>query len=106
MLSISCEKDETLSSSRLCDDKYYYYAATDSKIDLRQSLSEIWVVFEQDEVTRDLAESILTKYSFLDVNVMANNYNQVGVRLNGDVTDCSVVNNYLRVLNEDEAIFS
>jgi hypothetical protein len=102
----SCEKDETLPGTGLCDNKYYYYAAADAKIYLKQSSSEIWIAFEQDEVTRELAEAILSKYSFLDVNLMSNNYIQVRVRIKENVTDCTVVNDYLEVLNADDDIYS
>lgn len=105
-LLFSCEREETLSNIRLCDSEHFYYAAPDSKIYLRQSLSEIWIVFEQDEVTKELAELILNKYSFIDMNVIASNYNQISVRINENVTNCIAVNDYLKVLNEDDEIFS
>lgn len=40
------------------------------------------------------------------MNVMANSYKRVGVRINQRVTDCTIVNNYLEELNQDDEIFS
>jgi len=108
ILLVSCEKDETFSSNRVCDKEYFYYTSNlDSKVFFKQSLNEVWIVFEQDVVSKELAESILGKYSFIEMStIMANNFNQVSARINEDVSDCSIVNNYLKVLNEDEEIFS
>ncbi len=105
-LLVSCKKDETLSNKRLCDNGYFYYTTPNSKIFLKQSLSEIWIVFEEDTVTKELAQSILNKYPFINMNVMANNYKQISVRINEILTDCAIVNDYLKVLNEDDEIFS
>ncbi len=100
-LFISCNEDERLPTLKLYDTEYFYYVSEDSKIYLQQSLSEIWIVFEQDTVTKESAESILSIYSSLDLNVITNNYNQIKVRINENVSDCRIVNNYLKELNEN-----
>ncbi|MGJ3233448.1 hypothetical protein [Marivirga sp.] len=106
VLFFSCEKNEELMDSQLCDNNFIYSATADSKIYLKQSSSEIFIEFEQDSVTDDLAELILSKYSFIDVNIEANNYNKICVRINESVAECTVVNDYLKILNEDDEIFS
>ena len=108
-LLISCEKDEPKSKMRLCDDNGNFYYAGGGKIYLgKQSLSEIYIVFEQEEVTKELADSILTKYSFITNSTKAgnNNYHQIWVKINETLTDCIQVNNYLKELNNDDEIFS
>ena len=108
-LLISCEKDGPVSKMRLCDDNGNFYYAGVGKIYLgRQSLSEIFIVFEQEEVTKELAESILSKYSFINNNAIAgnNNYRQLWIIFNETLTDCIQVNNYLKELNNDDEIYS
>ncbi|MBX2969911.1 MAG: hypothetical protein KF803_11120 [Cyclobacteriaceae bacterium] len=105
-LLVSCERQEGLPKLQVCSSKYVYYNTGDSKVYLRQSLTEIWIVFAQEEITKEEAELILSKYTFLGMTGLASSYKQVGVRINENVTDCTIVNNYLSVLNEDEAIFS
>lgn len=106
VLLVSCEKNEELMDSQLCDSNFIYSATADSKIYLKQSSSEIFIEFEQDSVTDDLVELILSKYSFIDVNIETNNYNKISVRINESVAECTVVNDYLKILNEDDEIFS
>lgn len=106
-LLVSCKKDEATINTKPCSNEYFYYATADSKIYLTQSSSEMWIVFEQEEVSKELAESILNKYAFIaNINVTANNYHQMGVRIDESTADCAVVNGYLKVLNEDDEIFS
>jgi len=106
MLLVGCEKNDKLINTRLCDSKYFYYATADSRIYLKQSLSEIFIVFEQDSITKDLADLIMSKFSFIDMNIISSDYNQIIVRINESLTDCTIVNDYLKVLNEDDEIFS
>jgi len=105
-LQFSCQQEEDSPTTTECDTEYFYYTTPDSKYYLTQSLSEIWIVFNQEEVSRELAESILSKYSFIDMDGIADDDNQVMVKINHYVNDCAVVNDYLKVLNEDDEIFS
>lgn len=108
-LLISCGKDEPKSKMRLCADNGNFYYSGGGKIYLgKQSLSEIYIVFEQEEVTKGLADSLLSKYSFITNNIIAgnNNYHQIWVRINEALTDCKQVNDYLKELNNDDEIFS
>lgn len=105
-LLASCERDEAVTKVRLCSSEYFYYTTGNSKVYFKQSLSEIFIVFAQDEVTKEAAELMLSKYTFLDKNVLASNYKQVSVRINESVADCAVINDYLSVLNDDQDIFS
>ncbi len=105
VLLSSCDKDESLATREVCDNGYFYYSG-DEKTQLNQSLTEIWIVFDQDEVSKELAESILGKYSFLEVNLLSNDYKQVKTRINENATDCAVVQEYLKELNNDKQIFS
>ncbi len=102
---LSCEQDETPSAIRLCNSKHFYYAGN-SKIYLKQSLTQLWIVFKQDEVTKEQAESILSKYSYIDIRTTSDNYKQVGVNINERVNDCVAVQNYLQELNRDNEILS
>lgn len=104
-LLTSCKKEEALSGVKLCDSEHFYYSPEGSKVFFKQSLSEIGIVFEQDEVTKELAASILNKYSFIDFNVETNYYKQIKVRVKENV-DCTHINNYLMELNKDNEIFS
>jgi hypothetical protein len=106
VLLVSCEDNDDLLDTRQCDNMFVYSATSDSKIYLNQSLSEIFIEFEQDSVTEDLAEVILSKYSFIDMNVSASNYNKITVRINESVAECTLVNDYLKILNEDDEIYS
>lgn len=108
-LLISCEKDELKSKMRLCADNGNFYYSGGGKIYLRkQSLSEIYIVFEQEEVTKGLADSILSKYPFITNSTKAgnNNYHEIWGRINETLTDCTQVNDYLKELNKDDEIFS
>tara|TARA_R110001592_G_scaffold105385_1_gene296235 strand:+ start:23276 stop:23848 length:573 start_codon:yes stop_codon:yes gene_type:complete len=94
---------------RLCDDKENFYYSGEGKIYLgKQSLSEIYIVFEQENITKELAESILSKYSFITNSAITGyiNYDQVWLRINEPLTDCMQVNNYLKELNQDDEIYS
>ncbi|AKP52912.1 hypothetical protein [Cyclobacterium amurskyense] len=109
ILLVSCEKDEPLPTMRLCDDKENFYYSGEEKIYLgKQSLSEIYIVFEQENVTKEFAESILSKYSFITNSAITGyiNYDQVWLRINETLTDCTQVNNYLKELNKDDEIYS
>jgi len=104
-LLVSCEKGEILSNTKLCDSEYFYYSGG-SKIYLKHSLSEIWIEFEQNEVTSEIAESILKNYSFIVAGfTSANNYNRIKVRIN-EKCDCTNFKNYLKELNKDIEILS
>ncbi|GCC53500.1 hypothetical protein SanaruYs_37450 [Chryseotalea sanaruensis] len=103
---VSCEKKEASPQMRLCDTEYFYYASAGVKVNLKQSLSEMWIVFGEDEITKEDAESILNKYSFIEYNVLNNNYSKVWVRLKENSADCATMNNYLKILNEDDEIYS
>lgn len=105
ILLVSCEKEQALPNLSLCDNEYFYYA-NGSKVYFKQSLSQIFIEFKQDEITRELAKSVMSKYPFIDMNVVANSYKRVGVRINEQVSSCAIVNDYLEVLNEDDEIFS
>ena len=105
-LLVSCEREEGFPKLKLCGTEYFYYTTGGAKVYLRQSLTEIWIVFAQEETTKEEAELILSKYTFLGMTGLASSYNQVGVRINENVTDCIIINNYLSMLNEDEDIFS
>jgi hypothetical protein len=108
-LLISCEKDEPKSKMRLCADNGNFYYSGGGKIYLgKQSLSEIYIVFKQEEVTKGLADSILSKYPFITNTTKAgnNNYHEIWGRINETLTDCTQVNDYLKELNKDDEIFS
>ncbi len=102
----SCEKEEDISNSQLCADKYFYYSEG-SKIFLKHSLYEIWLEFEQSDVNAEKAKSILDKYSFITTdNFEAGNYyDRVKVIINEDC-NCSDFKNYLVELNKDIEIYS
>ena len=103
---ISCKKDENLSKLELCDSEYFYYSGG-SMIYLKHSLYEVWIEFEQKDVTKELAESILKPYSFINTNFISgnNNYNKINVIIN-EKCDCTDFKNYLIELNKDNEIFS
>lgn len=105
-LLTSCKKEEMQTNIRLCDNQHFLYSSDGSKAYFKQSLSEIGIVFEQDEVTMELAKSILSKYSFLNFNVLTNNYSRIQVGINENVVDCAKIKDYLMVLNNDDEIFS
>lgn len=109
-LLTSCDGDEPQSKMRLCnfDNEKFYYAGEGKIFIGRQSLAEIFIVFEQDEVTKELAESILSKYSFITNSTIPgdSNYKNIWVRFNQNLTSCTEVNNYLKELNNDDEIFS
>jgi hypothetical protein len=102
-----CQSEQI--NSNLCDDEYFIYSGElNEKIYFKQSQSEIWIVFENDQLSKELAEDILSKYPFLEVNQASSNYNQLGVRIKmkENVNDCRVIQDYLLELNSDDEIFS
>lgn len=103
---VSCEQEQGSARVRVCDNEYFYYSNLGSKIILKQSLTEIWIVFDVEGITKESAESILGKYSFIDFNSLSNDYTQVGVKIKEDLADCASINNYLELLNQDEEIRS
>ena len=64
ILFVTCEKEGIQSNLKLCSDEYFYYSGG-SKIFLKHSLNEVWIVFKQKDLTGELAKSILEKYSFI-----------------------------------------
>lgn len=100
----SCEEEQQSPRVKVCDNDYFYYSSLGYKIYLKQSLTEIWIVFDQDGITKEGAESILTKYSFIDFNLILNDYTQVGVNIKENLADCATINNYLELLNQDNEI--
>lgn len=102
---VSCEREEGSPSLNLCGTKYFYHTTGGAKIYFKQSLADVFIEFAQDEVTKGEAELILNKYTFLNINE-ASSYKKVSARINESVTDCAIINNYLSMLNDDEAIFS
>ncbi len=105
-LLTSCEKEDIPSSRELCSDEYFYYSGG-SKISLKHSLNEVWIVFDQNDLTGELAKSILEKYSFINTdNLLADSYyNKVWANMNENC-DCTGFKNYLKELNKDSEIFS
>lgn len=102
----SCEEDNDLSNLQLCPDKYYYYSSGEKHY-FKHSLQEVWIDFEQDSVTGEMAKSLLANYSFIDTDVFSADryYDRFWGRINENC-DCEDFNNYLRELNGDSEIFS
>jgi hypothetical protein len=105
MLLVSCEREEGVPKLKLCGVEYFYYTTGGAKVYFKQSLTDVFIEFAQNEITKEEADLILNKYAFLDV-YEGSSQKRVGARINESVTDCAIVNNYLSMLNEDEAIFS
>lgn len=101
---ISCDAEVRNESIRVCDSGYFYYASEKQRVFLKQSRSEVWITFEQ-YYTEELVTSILNKYSFLIVDSISSKL-EVKASINDRAADCSVVNGYLKVLNEDKKIYS
>lgn len=100
----SCEK-ETLPDARVCEEEHFYYSAG-SKILLQHSLSETWIEFKQTGVTKEVAETILGSYPFINTDFASKINNRgVWVKINGK-PDCTTFKNHLRELNQNDAIFS
>lgn len=102
----SCESEEVLPTLDLCEEERYYYYSGGSQIFFRHSLSEIWITFKEKEVSRELAESIVAEYTFLDFDFQTGgNYEMVSVRIN-ERCDCTEYKAYLEELNRDEKIYA
>lgn len=105
---ISCEKKDTLSHPVpiLCDDEYFYYSGG-SKILLKHSLCEVWIEFEQGDITGEKAKSLLTKFSFINTDHFSENrhYDRFIAIIN-EKCGCTDYKNYLQELNQDDEIFS
>lgn len=101
-----CEKKDIPSNPDLCSDEYFYYSGG-SKIFLKHSLNEAWIVFKQNDLTGELAKSILEKYSFVSTDNLSDDsyYNKVWAIINENC-DCSDFKNYLKELNKDSEISS
>ena len=107
LFSVSCEKKENIHKLDLCEKEYFYYSGG-SKNYLKHSLTEIWIEFEQKDVTREYADSILSRYAFINSNIPLvgnNNYNQIPIKINRKC-DCDEFKNFLVELNKDYDIFS
>lgn len=105
-LFASCEKEESISNSQLCEDEYFYYSEG-SKNYFKHSLYEVWIEFEQTEVNGEEAKSILEKYSFIKTGSIntESNYDRFKAIIN-DKCDCTDFKNYLLDLNKDSEIYS
>jgi len=102
----SCEKEEIPSTPKLCSDEYFYYSGG-SKISIKHSLNEVWIVFKQNNLTGELAKSILEKYSFINTdNLLADSYYDKVWATIDENCDCTDFKNYLKELNKDSEIFS
>ena len=106
ILFVSCEKEGIQSNLKLCSDEYFYYSGG-SKIFLKHSLNEVWIVFKQKDLTGELAKSILEKYSFISTDNLSSDsyYDQIRAIINEN-WDCSDFKNYLKELNKDIEISS
>ena len=91
---------------QLCDGNFFYYSG-DSKIFLKHSLNEVWIVFEQDNITKELAEFILKNYSFINVDFSLIYDCNIGIfGIIDEKCDCKNFKNYLMELNDNDEIFS
>ncbi len=106
VLLTSCQKEDIPSNPKLCSDTYFYYSGG-SKISLKHSLNEVWIVFKQNDLTGELAKSILEKYSFISTDNLSDDshYDKVWAIINENC-DCTDFKNYLKELNKDSEIFS
>ncbi len=106
ILFVSCEKEGIQSNLKLCSDEYFYYSGG-SKIFLKHSLNEVWIVFKQKDLTGELAKSILEKYSFISTdNLSSDSYDDQIRAIINENWDCSDFKNYLKELNKDIEISS
>uniref|UniRef100_UPI003217B422 hypothetical protein n=1 Tax=uncultured Draconibacterium sp. TaxID=1573823 RepID=UPI003217B422 len=106
ILFASCEKEENLSILPLCDDEYYYYSVGSIHY-FKHSLNEIWIEFKQDDVTGEMAKSLLEKYSFINTdNFSADNYYERFKAIINKDCNCTDFKNHLKELNKDSEIVS
>ena len=105
-LFISCEEEDSLTLEQSCSEDYFYYS-DNGEINLNLSLSEIWIKFAGDTVSRDYAENILGQYEFIELKKGGGdeNYHQVKATFNIE-SDCTAVKKLLVALNENPEIFS
>jgi hypothetical protein len=106
VLITSCEKEDIPSTQELCSDEYFYYSGG-SKIFLKHSLNEVWIVFKQNDLTGEGVKSILKKYFFLNIdNFSADSYYDKARVIINENCDCTDFKNYLKELNKDNEISS
>jgi hypothetical protein len=106
ILIASCEKEDIPSNPELCSDEYFYYSGG-SKISLKHSLNEVWIVFKQSDLNGELVKSILEKYPFISTdNLSADSYYEKVWAIFNENCDCADFKNYLKELNMDSEIFS
>jgi len=108
-LLFSCQKDEINPVLDLCQEQYYYYSGGDKNY-LKHSLQEVYLVMEQDTVSKTEAESIISSFDFLDSDLSRylthdENYNNIWVRIN-EKCDCSSYKNKLKEINADSNVSS
>lgn len=111
LILFTCQKDEVIPTPvlDLCQEQYFYYSGG-GKNYFKHSLQEVYLVMEQDTVSKTEAESILATFDFVDSDLSHymthdENYNQIWVKIN-EKGDCSSFRNKLKEINADPNIFS
>lgn len=101
---VSCNDDDVSEAVEICAEDYFYYS-DHRQVTINPAVNYVWIAFEQAQVTREEAESILSKYEYLHLSAMpgSGNYREVPVNIVPDC-DCDLLKSYLTALNDDPEI--